>query len=241
VRGTVIDYKVVEVGGRELLIHQTLLNQLTERPPTRAVQVVGVAEQRLFWKDLRRVLFDGSKFRVLARLGRDGLQQSWTPVKLVDVLRSVAPDFAMVMDSTSRTLAQSMSREQTAPLAASSSHPMRRALIEYASLLAQHTGVTVETGDLEPSGLLEARDGTSPAFTQDRRTLFEPITHWFEERAGAAIDRSVAADLRASAMQTAGVGPDALPTPSADPPALPADSAAETERFLDAEIVAIYW
>ena len=57
-RCRVVDYRMIELGGRPLLIHEQLLAQLPQETSRTAVplHVVGVTEQKLFWKDLRRVL-----------------------------------------------------------------------------------------------------------------------------------------------------------------------------------------
>ena len=81
---------------KEWLVHRRVLNQLSEDDTLqrRPVYIVGVAEQSLFWKDIRRVLFSGSRFRVLCRVAQDGIQESWTPVKLAHVLDAVLPIWA---------------------------------------------------------------------------------------------------------------------------------------------------
>jgi hypothetical protein len=241
VRATVIDYEVVEVRGRELLVHRTVLTQLAETPTSRPVHVVGVAEPQLFWKDVRRVLFDESTFRVLARLGRHGIQKSWTPVKLVDILRRVAPDFGQVIDSTTRALGHTIGDGQTALQAAPTADPMQVALIQYASLLARQTGIAVDGSDLEAAGLLAVPAAEHVRSTQERRTFFEPITRLVEERSGVTVDATEASRLRSSALAAAGIGPDALPMFSSRQPALPDGGEEGSDRFLDAEIVAIYW
>jgi len=94
VRGKALDYQVVDLNGKELLLHRRMLDQLRGdgSRPSHPLQVVGVTEQRLYWKDIRRVLFSRSRYRVMCRLGRDGLQDAWVPVKLLDVLGAVLPD-----------------------------------------------------------------------------------------------------------------------------------------------------
>jgi len=70
VRGRALNYQVVEVDSEEWLLHTGLIAQLQPRPAATSVFLVGVAQQGLFWKDVRRVLFSGSSYRVLARLYR---------------------------------------------------------------------------------------------------------------------------------------------------------------------------
>jgi hypothetical protein len=118
---------------------------------------------------------------------------------------------------------------------------MQVALIQYASLLARQTGIAVDGSDLEAAGLLAVPAAEHVRSTQERRTFFEPITRLVEERSGVTVDATEASRLRSSALAAAGIGPDALPMFSSRQPALPDGGEEGSDRFLDAEIVAIYW
>lgn len=61
---------------------------------TEQFRVVGVAETGSFWKDTRRVLHAEAEFDVLGRISRTGLQDEWTPVKMIDTFRRVIPSAA---------------------------------------------------------------------------------------------------------------------------------------------------
>ena len=93
VRGRAIDYVTVRAAGQDWVVHRQVLRQLSEDWATeaQALDVVAVAEASLFWKDIRRVLFAGSRYSLLCRIGRGGLHDDWTPVKLVDVVREFVP------------------------------------------------------------------------------------------------------------------------------------------------------
>lgn len=58
------------------------------------LRVVGVAESASFWKDTRRILHAEAEFDVLGRISRTGLQPEWTPVKMIDTFKRVAPSVA---------------------------------------------------------------------------------------------------------------------------------------------------
>ena len=76
----------------------------------RPLYVVGVAEAELFWRDLRRILFSSSDYRMLCRLGRTSAQRTWTPVKLTDVLEGVVPDLRRMVDRIPAMLAEMTDR-----------------------------------------------------------------------------------------------------------------------------------
>ena len=56
------------------------------------VQVAGVTELPLYWKDVRRVLFAGSRYSIYARIAKPGIQAAWSPVKLADVFDRFLPE-----------------------------------------------------------------------------------------------------------------------------------------------------
>jgi hypothetical protein len=239
VRGRATNYEVVEIDGEEWLLHTSLWSQLGQSPvPSRPVHLVGVAEQGQFWKDVRRVLFSDSSYRVLARLNRTGLQQSWTPVKLVDVLRNVVPDFAEVMDNMNRGVLSAMSTAVAAQQDTSPTHRVRAATVEYATLLGERAGVKINEDELEIAGLFDHQITDADINVRDWREMLARVTAFIEERTGLTFDRDVASDYRVAAITRAGLlEPAAAPvsafeTGPAEPP---------KERFLDAEIVAVYW
>ena len=106
-RGRAVDYSVVVFDRPEdgkLIVHNRLLGALEDKGGfmTRPLFVVGVAEELLFWKDIRRVLFAGQRFRVLCRVARDGIGTSWVPLKLQQVVSSLSPDLGEAIKKFNR-------------------------------------------------------------------------------------------------------------------------------------------
>lgn len=235
VRGRAVNFVALEIDGEEWLVHKALVANLDGGAPTSPVFVVGVVQQGLFWKDVRRVLFSGSEYRVLARLSRSGLQTSWTPVKLVDVLSSVVPDFAEVMDTMNRGVLAAMSSAVAAQQHASPDRRVRAAVLAYAEMLADRTGLEITEEDLQREGLLR-HDVAQDLGVREWRDLLAPVTRLVEQRAGQAIDRETAADYRVAAVTRAGLLEAPAPVAALD--AEPRDA---RERLLDSEIVAVYW
>jgi hypothetical protein len=234
VRGRAMNYEAVRIDGEEWLLRTDLLTRLPERLPTTPVFLVGVAQQGLFWKDVRRVLFSGSEFRVLARLNRSSLQETWTPVKLVDVLSSVVPDFADVMDTMNRGVLSAMSSAVAAQRSAATDHRGRAAVLAYATFLADRVGVEVTEAELADAGLL---NGAMKAVgVREWREMLAPVAQFIEERSGQTVSREVAADYRVAAVTESGLLDLSPQVTSIEPE--PDDGA---ERFLDSEIVAVYW
>lgn len=237
VRSRATKYEAVEIDGEEWLVHKAVAAQISQGPvAARPVILAGVAEQGLFWKDVRRVLFSGSSYCVLARLNRTGLQKSWTPVKLVDVLRDVIPDFAEVMDTMNRSVLSAMSSAVAAHQTTSPTHRVRAATIAYAMLLGDRAGVEVTEDELEGAGLFDHDFIDTDVNVRDWREILAPVGRFIEGRTGQKLDREAASDYRVAAITEAGLlEPVAPVTTLATPP----DKT--SERFLDSEIVAMYW
>ncbi len=100
-RARATSHVVVRVDGVEYIVHASDARAagLSSVPLT----VVGVTQQASYWRDVRRVLFSGSRFTMLCRVARDGLWDSWEPVKLADVLKEVLPTFPDLIADVGRT------------------------------------------------------------------------------------------------------------------------------------------
>jgi hypothetical protein len=156
-------------------------------------------------------------------------------VKLVDVLRDVIPDFAEVMDNMNRSVLSAMSSAVAARVNDAPANRVRVATLAYARFLGERLGIDVVEADLEIAGLLKTPTTDSGASVRDWRELLAPITAFMEARAGETIAPEVASDYRMAAISEAGLLDPPEPVPFA-----PAASVAD-ERFLDSELVAVYW
>lgn len=239
-RCRVLNYRSVTVDNRELLVHRRLLEGTDSagQPEIRDVHLVGVAEKDLFWKDLRRVLFSHAHVTVMCRLGRDGLQGIWSPVKLADVFKQVLPQIGDQLDMASVQMMAGFRSGAAASLARSDGDSrMRLGLRLYASAYVTHHGGG--DLDLEQLGdLLEPEPGIDYEQTEARREAVGPLTERLRELCKKPANPKLEATLRAEAMEAAGFGfgDHGEATDGQAGPVGIADG-----RFLDAEIVAIYW
>lgn len=242
VSGYATDYEVVGVEGKEWIVHRKLLNELpeTELPPRRPLYVVGVAEQSLFWKDVRRILFSKARFRVLCRLAEDGIQDSWRPVKLAHVLDLVVPGLGNQIDTLgSGVLASIIKASKTDP-STDRKRQMHDALVGYATLLANRHGHSITAQNLYEAGFPSEQQCNSFGSQKERREAFDAIATFVHNQFGLKRDPDIVAQYRAVALTDAGMdfsGQSISLVASKDVP--PATSS--EEHFLDSEFVAIYW
>lgn len=239
VRAEAVDYRVVRAEEGRFLVHRVVADQLTERADFEAapLTLVGVAEETLFWKDIRRVLFSNSRYRILSRIARSGIQDSWTPVKLAHVLADVSPELGAGLEMFNRSVSEFAADDSTS---ATDSAGMMTALQSFATAAAEALGAELPADftmdSLYPTGLPQLSESVIA-----RREAFEPVTRFLESRSDKKLDPLTGAELRASALRQAGLGVETTAPAEPAPRVLESPPAPSAHRYLDVEFIAIYW
>lgn len=197
------------------------------------VSVVGVTEQAKYWRDVRRVPFSKSRFTVLGRISRSGVQPSWTPVKLTEVMRDIAPQFPDMITQVGRVGYSTPvnAREETNRAA------LERALLHFA-LAAGGEQAAARQNEIEAF----ARSQRTQADTLTQQGMaFDALGDWMVQ---SGIVDAVAQDarvLRSQARRASGLKANSAATALTDfvNPNPPEESA--PEALIDLEIVAVYW
>jgi hypothetical protein len=237
----VLDYRVVELGSKKFLVHNEVLKNISSASNQKItdVYVTGVTEQRLFWKDVRRVLFSDLQFRAMCRANGRGLQDSWIPVKLFNVLRDVIPDLANDIDEMVRNVFGG--QELSQPAKDDMSNKEREALIDYGLMLADHYGSHLDRSDLEVT-VIEILN-TKPNFQdlESRRTAFSQVAERVSDALGGiSIEPMVAGEIRSTVTIDAGIGSLGGLSPT-ETSGKENSKAGTVSTILDVEIVAVYW
>lgn len=242
IRGRAVDYSHVTVGDQELAVHRRVLEGLSNSTDisVRPLFVVGVAERDLFWRDIRRVLFSHSRHTVLCRVSQSGAQSTWTPVKLVDVLKEVAPELGSSILEAGSVLDDAGEGDESLAVDDERRAAMSEALRHYGEELGRRNGAE------DPGALLAELSLPTPAQAaafetlEGRRAAFNEITEQLEARLEFKGDALDSAQLRAKSLADAGFAPDGsfsvATARTAD-----SDLSADDPRYLDTNIVAIYW
>lgn len=240
-RSRLLDYVAVDINGSEYLVHEHVLaNPYFDRRQCRPIYLVGVAEQTLFWKDIRRVLFAAQEYRVMARLSGPGLKGDWVPMKLVEAVADAAPELARQLNQGARAGLSSMRGDPASDAVAARRAAVSRAVSHYADTLASRLGTSFESDRLQQLGL--PSDSQCDAFDQvdPRRTLFDEVTSAVVGELVVDPAQHDLVNLRAEALAFAGL--DHMGRLVATPPVAAAPmNADEDERLLEAELVAMYW
>lgn len=183
------------------------------------------------------MVFARSEFQVLARVLRPDLQSSWTPLKLVDVLARVAPQFHDALETMNSMVLDAMAQGAES---IDGSAQARLVLGEYADLIADALGVELDVGDQTLLPLLEPPEGLQQGSpVKQWRLAMAPIANHVAALAGSSVDPQVAAKLRVLAQMKHGLSPidGGMATGVSSKPG----TAMGKGRLLDTEIIAIYW
>ena len=251
IRGRLVDFDWIRTCNYELLVHRSLLSQMPAdaRPQAYPAYLVGVAERDLFWKDIRRVLFSQAPYTVFCRLAASGLLKSWSPVKMADVFSGITSDFDEMIRGLGDELMSGFKRGVRSATAGTEddiiptmlNHDAQlgeRSLTTYAEWIALHHEQEIDPTAIEaliqeislPENWLDSVDSYRPVFAEMRERVDDLLK--------TETPPSVAHDLRIQAINRAKLD---VATEFKGSTVSRDRSAPGCERFLDSEIVAIYW
>lgn len=234
-----IEYVMVTKNGKRHLLHKDVWRKLprSSRPRANQVFLTGVLEQELFWKDIRRVLFSKVQVKTLCRLNYDGIQDSWTPVKVVNILEEVAPALAKDMNTLGDLTIDAMMQGYSA--VSKDNKAPSKVLTTYSLLLADKGSIKLSEEDMakiDSIGLEYSKELTS---TLGSRIAFNAVTSYLSERYGNQIvsEPETLVEIREKARQEANREEVAKQNSSHDTKR----SVKIGGTFIDAEVIAVYW
>ncbi|WP_446459146.1 DUF6414 family protein [Streptomyces parvus] len=237
IRCRLIDYRAVPTAAGEYLIHRRALESIPamDRPSSYPAYLVGVTEHDLYWKDTRRILFSNAEVRILCRLNKVGLQQSWNAVKLADMVGSLLPEFSDMMNSFGSDALQAM---MSNPQGSGETEQDSEVLTVFAELIAERGGTQLDEAAMSEVRRIATENahllsGDLP----EERVAFGRIADYLASHRGLTLVAEETARLRSQARSRVGLRRGLALQSSGAPPS----STTEAARFLDSEIIAIYW
>ena len=243
IKGRLIDFKAVSINDQEVLVRRELLSHLPEatRANTMPVFVVGVAQGNLFWKDIRRILFSGARYSVFCRISTDGILTTWRPIKLAEMLTGIIPSF----DESIRQFGEEARRALVTGFETTHGRNNRTeqadeiVIEQYLKLLTEHYDRSIDDELLEnlikiprDEGWLRSVDGSRP--------VFRKLTEEIDAVLGVETPSELAYRLRRETLKVSDVGNSEVAFAESDEGHRSKPTSTE-ERFLDTEIIAIYW
>ena len=251
IRGRLVDFDWIRILDREVLVHRSLLSQMPTDvlSETHPAFLVGVAQDDLFWKDIRRVLFSQARYTVFCRLASEGLIESWSPVKMADVFSGITADFDEMIRGLGDELMSGFKKgvrsatagtRDDAILTISNYHAElgERILTKYIESIAIYHKVDIHRTVIEtliigsslPENWLDSVDSYRPVFSE--------MTKKVDELLEVDTPPGVAHELRVEVVRGSSLDQSHEPGDSTDSGN---GGVPRCERFLDSEIVAIYW
>ena len=238
IRAKAIDYSVVVIDGTEYVVHTELIQGLDVEQ--RSLEIVGVTEHLAYWKDIRRVLFSEAEFTLLGRVARDGLDDTWTPVKLADLFSDLVPGLVDQINAASRAPFDAPQLAAPIPIVESQ---LGKALRAYADALLEESGNKLSNKKRE---VVEARITileTRGQSVSDQRAAFRELKDLFGELAKVELSPARDLELREAARSASGLSLFPVLASRVTSPIAPGLSAPihSGPRLLDVEVIAIYW
>ncbi len=224
IRARVLGYAVTGMGDNLQVVRE----KVAEGQNVGSLFLVGVAEQDLFWKDIRRVLFSRGRFRVLARIAQDGIRDAWTPIKLSHVLEEIIPGFSIQMNAESWQAM--LNRGATTPAVAPSS--LAPLLDRFIESVAAHAGTACQVEAVSLARASTASLNSKPFDFDTWRSETRRLQNVLLANTGVELSDEMLERLRAEAQAEVSVVRTEGAATSAQPKA---------QHFLDCEFVAIYW
>ncbi|ACV09889.1 hypothetical protein Jden_2254 [Jonesia denitrificans DSM 20603] len=239
VRAKAVNYVVVILDGVDYIVHKNAVDDLDLE--VQPLFVTGVTEHLGFWKDIRRVLFSDARFTMLCRVARDGLHDTWTPVKLADLFSEVAPDFVDHINAIRIPTAE----DGFAATASSHNVALERALTQYRSTIAP-VGTSWSSEQQREFVALVERVSAGATDAVAQREAFDLVREQVVAQLGMEEpppDDDLKARQEARSAKGLGLLPSSeellVPTSAVSP--VVADDMETSGRILDTEVIAIYW
>jgi hypothetical protein len=237
-RCRVVNYELVDnVDGKALTARDTRISPAREARPVKPLYIVGDTEQALFWKDIRRVLFSESRFRMFCRVSSDGLRTTWSPVKLAEVLRKLDPQLGAKISLMGTIAIDAMTRSGGMHNLATTTRSA--ALLEYGRALAAANGIEPDENQIRELTETAAHAERFWTSIPGSRKAFEQVQDITARIVGKELDSALFTEARAKVREQFRISYDGQlinPINLAD-----IDPKAEPEDLLEVEIIAIYW
>lgn len=246
IEATVISHRHVTIDGQRWLLSVDAIKPRSAlREASDEVTLAGVTELPLYWKDVRRVLFDNSEYIVYARVSKAAMQSNWSPIKLADVLERAIPGVGAEMSRLPHLISLAQRTTTGAPATPVGEVIRDQALEPFGRDLAASASISINDSDLTEAAMSGAALIKTESDAHDEgmmRAAFEQVVVAIEaqDMSGTSrIDRELVrrlrelhqtiAQLKMSAQTVTSLGPDHAAAP------------VRQLLLLEAEFIAIYW
>lgn len=241
VDGVVSDYLVVSNGGDRYLVQKDVIKDLEVE--SSSIRIVGVTEHLAYWKDIRRILFANNEFKMLCRISKSGIQNTWNPIKVADIFKEFAPDMAIQIESASRNAMLQSTKHQVSERLIPTHAQMAVALARYADALLCRAGITLT---IEQRSSLDREVAEMPfddISAEGQRFAFTRIRMLIEQFTSLVINPDDDLNIREYIRRDLGIPlfPSTVKEETNEGEEIIEDAHGVENNFLDVEVIAIYW
>ena len=243
VKSKVVGWKVLEYDERLFLVTDDVASRLgnSKKVVISSLFITGVLEETLFWKDVRQVLFNNHRMKVLCRI-TESISKEWNPIKMFDVLMSILPSIPdeLAPLSSGKWLqdgfAQSVARQQDS----SGGVPVlsREEIIQkYIDIVSAEEKIEIPSekkGLLIAAGLAVAGDDTHTS----RVNILKSIDKVMKEELSTDIDGDKLVKYRTLAMSSSKTDDSEEILRKLEEHV---EKEIKKEYYINSEIISIYW
>lgn len=242
VKSQVVGWKVLEYDKKLFLITDDVASKLSnnKKIAISPLFITGVLEETLFWKDVRQVLFNNYKMKVLCRV-TEPISKDWNPIKMFDVLTSILPsmpdDFMHL--SSGKWLQNSFAQgaAQQANSSGISTVSTEQIIRKYIDIISTNEQVEIlddEKDRLIALGVSAVSDNT---YTSKVNAL-KSIDKIMREDLSTSIDGDKLVSYRIEAMSPPAVSDGEVMLKKLEDYA---EKEIEKEYYINTEVISIYW
>lgn len=237
----VLNYSLLNFKSQKYIIHNDFIKD-SSQINLEEFNIVGVVDQKLFWKDLRHVLFDNDKYTILCRITKPNISNSWTSVKSMSILQEIAPEISqMVQSNSNNVFKQSFSN----PSSNNNQNNEQNLTESFKNMLFSFANEILKKFDLSLNGhqieiLMELIETKKHYFNNHSNKLiaFKEVYYFLESSFDSInLDPNQLVELREYAYSLHSDIDQTQPENKDDDTI----SNINEENYLECEIIAIYW
>ncbi len=237
IRGKVRNYAIVSIEGKKYILNKSNLkiNSVDLTP----LYVVGVTELSLFWKDIRRILYSKNNYYVFCRLTNNSIQESWTPIKLVNVIEEHLPDVAKQINTFGDNL--SLENKKSKSENNKIKFNFKNVLLNFSKELAATYNIEYSEEISNKIEFLATNLQLNYESDEKRRDSFNLITELIINNSNIEKDYSVISNLRINALRNEGFNMFGKLEINNLEENIILKEQKNDNFFIDSEFIAIYW
>lgn len=242
IKARLVGYEAVGLDGEWFVCPSATARALSSSGDvaTLPIFLTAVAEEQLFWKDIRRLVFGSSTYRVLGRVAADGLLNDWSPIILAEALREPMPDFADFLDNLGLAGMEAMTAAGLTQDATSRGGTDDRASRTFANLAESVANYHGKEAHEAQGILLTARASSADFIEPLDHMAVRSIASRFLDELDSRWDVTTSMEVRRELLGRALLG--AWRVSDTKQESQPWTGVREVnERYLNLELVAIYW